>query len=157
MRSTLLSAAALAALWATVACGGMATSPSMMMNSTSMMTSGLGVGTWASTKAMPSQAGTCGGFTWTITSFTATSVTGTFSATCNGTTPMSGTGSAQATLAGNGTINWTGTATAAVPGNNNCAVALSGTVSPAATGVSITYSGTTCLGPVSGTEILGPK
>ena len=120
------------------------------------MTSGLGIGTWSSTKSMASQQGTCGGFTWTITSLTATAVSGSFSATCNGSVQMSGSGSAQATLSG-GKINWTGTAVASVPGNNNCAVALSGTLDITPTGFGISYSGTTCLGPVSGTEVLARK
>jgi hypothetical protein len=44
-----------------------------------------------------------------------------------------------------------------VPGNSNCAVALSGTMEITPGGFRIPYSGTTCLGPVSGTEVLAPK
>ena len=158
MRARLLPAAALAALIGTAACGyKTATAPTQNTAAASLLNTSLKTGTFSSTQSAGSQQGTCGGFSWTISSITATSVSGNFSATCNGSVPMNGSGSAQATLGSNGTINWTGTAIASVPGNSNCAVALSGTLEPALTGFKISYSGTTCLGPVSGTETLGPK
>ena len=69
---------------------------------------------------------------------------------------MSGSGSAQATLGANG-ISWSGSGVASVPGNASCAISLSGTAEITASGFKIPYSGTTCLGPVSGTETLGKK
>lgn len=157
MRPRLLSALAAATLVAS-ACGSTtAMSPTPTMNAASLLSTSLKTGTFASTQAVPSQQGTCGGFSWTISSITATAVSGNFSATCNGSVQMSGSGSAQGSLASNGTINWTGNATASVPGNSNCAVSLSGTLEPVSTGFRIAYTGTTCLGPVSGTETLGPK
>jgi len=117
----------------------------------------LASGTWASTKALPAQGpqGTCGDFTWNIVNISATSASGSFAATCNG-VAMSGSGSAQATLSASG-INWNSTGTASVPGNTNCAIALGGTLAFSPSGVVITYSGTTCLGAVTGTETLGRK
>ena len=158
MRLTFLSAASLAGFVATAACGyAPATSPTPANSTLSLLSTSLKIGTFASTQSVGSQQGTCGGFSWTISSITATSVSGNFSATCNGTVQMTGNGSAQGTLASNGTINWTGTATASVPGNSNCAVSLSGTVEVTPTGFRIPYSGTTCLGAVSGTEVLALK
>lgn len=159
MRLRFLPVTALAALVATIGCGySPVTSPAPAAATTSLLSTSLKTGTsFASTQSVGAQPGTCGGFSWTISSMTATSVSGNFSATCNGSVQMSGSGSAQATLASNGTINWTGNGTATVPGNSNCAISLSGTLEPTSTGFRIPYAGTTCLGPVSGTEVLGPK
>ena len=147
--------AALAGLMAATACGTMpAASTAPTANATaSLVTAGLGVGTFSSTKAVSSQANTCGGFTWTVTGATATSVTGTFAATCNGTLTVAGAGTATATLSG-ASITWTGAATASIPGNNACAINLTGSLQVSGTTLTISYSGTTCFGPVSGTETL---
>ena len=129
----------------------MATSPT-----SASLTSSLGLGTYTSTSGGGAQANSCTNFQWTINQVTATGVSGSFSATCNGTVNVSGTGSANATISGNG-ITWSGTATGSVPGNSNCSIALSGTVEVTSTGLRIPYSGTTCFGAVSGTELLGKK
>jgi hypothetical protein len=53
-------------------------------------------------------------------------------------------------------VNWTATATAAGAGvPTGCAISLAGTAVFEGSQIRIPYSGTTCLGPVSGTEILG--
>ena len=52
-------------------------------------------------------------------------------------------------------MNWSANATGAVPGVPPCAIAISGTATLEANNrIRIPYSGTTCLGPVSGTEIV---
>jgi hypothetical protein len=152
--SWLRSSVVLGCALALGACGSAATSPSPA--TTALVTAGLGAGTFASTKAMTSQANACGNFTWTITQATSTSVSGTFAATCNGTTPVSGAGSATATLSGT-SIVWNGNASASVPGNSNCALTLSGTVELSGTDLRIAYAGSTCFGPVSGAEVIAKK
>lgn len=158
MRLRFLFAGPVAALLAATACGAVPQNTlAPNVATASLLSTSLKTGTFASTQSAGAQQGTCGGFSWTISSITATSVSGNFSATCNGSVQMAGSGSATATLASNGTINWTGSGTSTVPGNSNCALSLSGTLEPAATGFRISYSGTTCLGPVSGTEVLAAK
>jgi hypothetical protein len=73
---------------------------------------------------------------------------------CLHTLPVSG--SATAALSGT-SITWTATGTAMAPGNVSCAASLSGTVEISATQIRVPYTGTTCLGPVSGAEILQVK
>jgi hypothetical protein len=147
--------AIVAGLVGVTACGTMpAASTSPTSNTiTSLVTAGLGTGTFSSTKAVSPQANTCGGFSWSITGVTANSVTGTFSATCNGTLPVAGTGTATASISGS-SITWTGAANASIPGNSNCAINLTGSVQVSGMTLTIPYSGTTCFGPVSGTETL---
>lgn len=113
-------------------------------------------GNWATTQSLPGVSGSladsCVNFQWTVTSFTGTSGSGTFSATCLGN--MQVAGSATGTLSGT-TVNWSANATATVPGIPACPVAISGTaILEANNQIRIPYSGTTCLGPVSGIEII---
>jgi hypothetical protein len=113
-------------------------------------------GTWSTTQSLPgitgSLANSCVNFQWAVTSFTGTSGSGTFSATCLGN--MQVAGSASGTLSG-GTLSWSANATATVPGHPTCAIAINGTATLEANNqIRIPYSGTTCLGPVSGTEII---
>ncbi len=112
-------------------------------------------GTWATSS---STAGTlfasCTNFTWKVTQSSGNSGAGTFSATCFG--DMQVSGSAEGSL--NGTVlTWKADATASVPGFPNCDIKLSGTATLVGDTISIPYSGTTCLGPVAGTEILKKK
>jgi hypothetical protein len=66
---------------------------------------------------------------------------------------MQVSGSAQGTLSGN-TVTWSATAVATVPGFPVCEIKISGTATLAGDTITIPYSGTTCLGPVNGTEVL---
>jgi hypothetical protein len=67
---------------------------------------------------------------------------------------MAVAGSASGTLTGS-TVNWSANATGTIPGQASCAIALTGTATLEANNrIRIPYSGTTCLGPVSGTEII---
>ncbi|HEX5068637.1 MAG TPA: hypothetical protein VFV78_00370 [Vicinamibacterales bacterium] len=113
-------------------------------------------GNWATTQSLPGVSGSladsCVNFQWAVTSFTGTSGSGTFSATCLGNMQVSG--SATGTLSGT-TLTWSANATATVPGVPSCAIAISGTATLEANNqIRIPYAGTTCLGPVSGTEII---
>jgi hypothetical protein len=116
-------------------------------------------GVWATTQSFPglgsgSVQQACTNFRWQVTDFSGASGSGTFGATClNGTMNISGT--ARGTLSGT-TVNWTATAAATGAGvPAGCAISLAGTVVLEGNQFRIPYTGTTCLGPVSGTEILG--
>jgi hypothetical protein len=114
------------------------------------------VGSWASVATaniIPSPS-TCTDFKWTPSQQTATTAMGSFSATCAGDTKF--TGSAMGTLTGS-TIAWTANATGTTPSIPSCAISLSGTAELGVNSIRVPYSGTTCLGPVSGVEVLNKK
>lgn len=119
-------------------------------NSTSVKAQDL-AGSWASIASATTLQNTCTDFRWSVTEVSGNTGSGTFSATCLGTLKVTGTG--QGTLSGT-TITWTATATAAAPGIASCPIALTGTAKFEDAQLRVPYSGTTCLGPVSGTEIL---
>ena len=108
--------------------------------------------TWQSeTFAIPSP-GSCGNFQWQVTDATSTSMSGNFSATCAGNIAV--VGAANGTLVGT-TVPLTITGTATYAGVVSCAFSLSGTgVIENNDTLTIPYSGTTCFGPVSGTQRL---
>ena len=115
----------------------------------------LTTGTWASASTAPTfSPSTCGNFQWTIASMTATSATGTFKAVCGGGLTLDGNG--PATLNGaSATLLSTGTAPA--PGLS-CPFTLTATGVPTSTtAISLTYAGTVCGVPMSGTEIINRK
>jgi hypothetical protein len=156
MRLTRLAAASVFVLLSAAGCGSVSSTTSPTIATTSLLTTGLGGGsTWVSTSNTTTQ-NTCTQFRWAISNASLTSVSGSFSATCYGNVPVAGTGSAQATVSGS-TISWSGSGTASVPGNATCAIVLTGSVELNGTQIRIPYSGTTCLGPVSGTEVLGKQ
>jgi hypothetical protein len=112
------------------------------------------VGKWESNAlpVLPSPT-TCGNFQYEITSQTPTSIAGTFTAVCGGGLTVSGSATGQL----NGTsVPYTVNASASMPGISNCPIALTGTGAVEDNGrtLRLPYSGTTCLGPVSGTEVL---
>jgi len=113
------------------------------------------MGNWASAGAsvIPSPS-TCVDFKWNPTEQTPNSAKGSFSASCAGDLKVSGT--ATGTLSGN-VISWAANANSALPGKPTCAVLLAGTAELGVESIRIPYSGTTCLGPVSGVEILNKK
>ena len=108
------------------------------------------LGNWTSGSLIP-QPGQCSDFKWDVTEQTGNSAAGTFSATCAGDLKINGT--AQGTLSGS-IITWSANATASVPGLNSCPIALTGTAELLVDSIRVPYSGTTCLGPVSGVETL---
>jgi hypothetical protein len=116
-------------------------------------TAGIGalMGNWSSANVIPS-ASTCTDFKWNVTEQTASSAKGSFSATCAN--DLKFNGSAQGNLTSAGTIAWSAQATASAPGLPSCGVALTGTAELTTDSVRVPYSGDTCLGKVSGTEIL---
>jgi hypothetical protein len=113
------------------------------------------VGTWksASTSIIPSPS-SCTDFTWTPAQQSPTAAMGSFSATCAGGLKVSGT--AGGTLSGT-TITWAATGIATTPEIPSCSITLNGTAELGVNSIRVPYSGTTCLGPVSGVEILDKK
>ncbi|HUR35342.1 MAG TPA: hypothetical protein VM032_16170 [Vicinamibacterales bacterium] len=110
------------------------------------------LGTWSSNPLSGISASSCTGFSWQVTSQTATSLAGTFAATCaNG---MSATGSASGLLNGSD-VPYTVSGTATVPGLPSCPFSIAGTAHIVDSNtLRIPYAGSTCLGPVSGEETL---
>jgi len=111
------------------------------------------LGSWTSQSitALPGAPATCGTFQWTVTTQTETDIAGTFSATCAGGVTITGTASGHI----DGTsvpITVSGSATLA--GVPSCAFSLSGNGVIDGDTIRVPYTGTTCLGPVSGTENL---
>jgi hypothetical protein len=108
-------------------------------------------GTWVTVAHVPVAAGveSCTNFNWAVTSFTGTTGSGTFSATCFGNVQIAG--SASGTINASN-ISWSANATATVQGQPPCAISLSGTATLQTDQIVIPWTGSTCLGPVSGTE-----
>ncbi len=112
-------------------------------------------GEWTtSSSTATSISASCTNFKWSVTEQTGNSAKGNFGATCFG--DLTITGTASGVLSGN-TLTWQAEATMSAPGFPNCEVKLSGTAALAGDTISIPYAGTTCLGAVSGTEILKKK
>jgi hypothetical protein len=113
------------------------------------------MGNWASANAsiVPSPS-TCTDFKWNPTEQTSNSAKGSFSATCAGDLKVAG--AATGTLSGS-VINWSAQAAASTPTIAACAITLSGTAELGVDSIRIPYSGNTCLGAVSGVEILNKR
>ena len=108
------------------------------------------LGSWTSANVVPSPS-TCTDFKWNVTEQTTNSARGSFSATCANSLRLSGT--AEGTLSGS-VIAWKAQGTATAPDLPSCAVSLEGTAEIATDSVRVPYTGDTCAGRVSGTEIL---
>jgi hypothetical protein len=96
---------------------------------------------------------TCGNFTYQIASQTSSSIAGTFTGVCGGGLAIAG--SVSGTL--NGTaVSITVSGTASMPGIPSCPFTLSGNGAIEDNGntLRVPFTGQTCLGPVSGTEVL---
>jgi hypothetical protein len=108
------------------------------------------MGSWTSANVIPSPSA-CTDFKWTVSEQTATSARGSFSATCANDLKLQGT--AQGTLAGS-TIQWAAEGTGTATGLPACNISLTGTAEIGIDSVRVPYSGDTCLGKVSGVEVL---
>lgn len=111
------------------------------------------VGMWISNEVNLPSPTSCGFFQYQITSQTANSIAGTFTAQCGAGLSISGSASGQ--VNGNATsLTITGQGT--LPGLPACPFSLTsnGTIENNGNTLRLPYSGTTCLGPVSGTEVL---
>lgn len=108
-------------------------------------------GTWRSTPASATP-GLCGDITYTLTTTGTASASVGYSATCAG---VGVRGSGSGTLSGT-TVNWTTTGNAVVvAGASSCPFSLAGTAAQGGTAtVNVSYSGTICGVPVSGSDTL---
>ena len=111
----------------------------------------LTTGQWTSISSATTMTNTCTDFRWTVTEVTATDANGTFTAKCMGT--MQVTGTAHGILSAD-TVTWTAQGTGTTTAGSSCAIALAGSATFDGTQIRIPYSGTTCLGPIAGAEIL---
>jgi hypothetical protein len=110
------------------------------------------MGTWSSTSGTSSSASNgCTDFQWTVASQTDTAVSGSFTAFCLGSAAITGTGSGHI----NGTtVSIAITGSGSMPGLPNCAFSINGTGTIDGDVIRVPYSGSTCLGPLSGTQTL---
>ena len=108
-------------------------------------------GAWSSVAIETTRTDTCTKFLWNVTEVAGNTANGSFTATCRGNVVISGT--ASGTLSDK-TLTWSATATADVPTNAKCPIALSGTGSFDGLQLRLPFDGTTCVGEVTGTEIL---
>jgi len=112
-------------------------------------------GVWTSLSFTPPDPKSCGNFEWKITSQTPTSMAGDFSASCmNGAVEITGSASGRI----NGTIVPMTASGQATGGGLTCPFNLTGTGNILdENSMRVDYSGTTCVGPVSGSEVLRRK
>jgi hypothetical protein len=108
------------------------------------------LGNWSSASVIPSPA-SCSDFKWNVTEQTTNTARGTFSATCANDVKLAGT--AQGTLSGS-VLNWTAEGTASAASLVSCRFSLAGTAELAGDSIRVPYSGDTCVGRVSGVEVL---
>jgi hypothetical protein len=108
------------------------------------------LGSWSSSSLVPSPT-SCTDFRWNVTEQTGSSARGTFSATCPGDLRVSGM--ANGTLSGTN-VTWNAAGTASVPNLASCPITLNGTAELGIDSIRVPYSGETCLGRVSGVEVL---
>ncbi len=115
-------------------------------------TAGL-MGLWTSGDPTVPSSWVCGSFQWNITEQTESSLAGSFSGLCGGVIVIEGAGNAQ--LNGNTvTLEVSGQATASGV-ITTCPFSLNATgLIEGEDAIHVTYSGSTCFGPVQGTETL---
>lgn len=107
-------------------------------------------GTWTSVTAT-TPATACGAVQYTVTPLTTTTANVTFAATCAGNIQVNGTGSGQVK---GSTLEWSAQGLVG-QGGVNCPFSFpNGKAVEDEGGIKITYSGTVCGIPVSGTEIV---
>ena len=108
-------------------------------------------GTWSSVAPATSLQSTCSDFMWTVTDINGDTGSGSFTAKCFNNMTITGTASGK--VSGD-TVTWTATAVGTSPSIDNCPISLSGTAVLSNDQIRVPFTGTTCLGAVSGVEIL---
>ena len=119
--------------------------------------SGPMIGTWGSDASVSvADVSTCGNFQWQVSTQADQTIHGSFSADCGGSLKITGTG--VGTVAGSQSVNVTVNGTAVIGGFAACNFSVTGTGTLVNSDtLTIPYNGTTCLGPVRGTETLRRK
>ncbi len=107
-------------------------------------------GAWTSATASTPATG-CGTLRYTVTPLSSTSATVTFEGTCAGNIQVSGTGSGQVNGAA---LDWSAQGLVSQGGVNCPFTFTNGKAVEDPGGIKVTYSGTVCGIPVSGTEIV---
>jgi hypothetical protein len=154
MKNRLLVAVLSAAAISAAGCAGFERQSSAAGTSVSGNNALMGV--WTSANIIPTNvATTCTNFKWDVSEQSAMTAKGNFSATCAG--DLTVTGTAQGVLMSNALVSWSADANATAPGLTSCAIKLTGTANLTTDSIVVPYSGTTCLGNVSGTETLKRK
>ena len=93
----------------------------------------------------------CSDFAWSVSQESATTYSGAFGATCTGGVTLDGT--ATGVLVGD-ELNVTVIGVALLEGGGSCPFTLTGTARLEGSNIRIDYTGTTCIGTISGTELL---
>jgi len=111
-------------------------------------------GLWATQTASLPSPSSCGNLMWSISNQTSTTISGTFTADCPGGVSVSGNASGQFIDSQHVPITVTGTATG-VSGIASCPFTINanGVIQDSNT-LQVTYTGTTCVGPLQGTQTL---
>jgi hypothetical protein len=110
------------------------------------------LGTWIGPTVAAPTAPSCTNLQWKITSQTATQITGDFTGTCAGGIILAGT--MVATITDLTTIPWAASGNA-TQGTTVCAFTMAGTGTFQGTSnILVTYAGTVCGAPVSGTDTI---
>lgn len=117
-------------------------SPSVSMN--------VFAGTWASTTATTPSTG-CGTVRYTVTPVDATTANVTFTATCAGNIQVTGNGTGKIT---GSSLDWSAQGLVGQGGVNCPFTFTNGKAVEDPGGIKVTYSGTVCGIPVSGTEVV---
>jgi hypothetical protein len=108
------------------------------------------LGTWAGPAGTPAAQG-CGGLQWKITSQNGSQASGDFAATCADGIKLAGTMTATHSETA---IPWAATGTATKDATS-CPFNMTGTGTFQGTSnILVSYAGTTCLGPISGSETI---
>lgn len=107
------------------------------------------IGTWSSQSVSSFPTPTsCGNLKWNVTSQQGTQIAGDFEATCAGGITLKGTATGTAA----DSIVWAASGNA-IQGAMTCPFTMNGTGTFQGTStILVSYAGTTCVGPISGTE-----
>lgn len=110
------------------------------------------VGEWSSgSSASLSTPDSCTDLQWSVAQDSASTYSGSFTATCGAGIKVEGT--LTGILVGD-QLTLTGVGTATPPGSTGCDFTLDGTAQVIGDTIQLDYTGRTCLGPVTGTEVL---
>ncbi len=93
----------------------------------------------------------CSDFTWSVSQDTATTYSGEFGATCTGGVALAGTATG---VLVDDVLNVTATGVAELDGGLTCPFTLTGTAELEGSTIRVDYTASTCLGTITGSEVL---